>query len=58
MVDWLRQLRLKYQGYDSPEFSWRGMVAAVDAALARLVFGKPVHLPGEACELCRSDDDA
>jgi hypothetical protein len=34
------------------------MVAAVDAALARLVFGKPVHLPGEACELCRSDDDA
>lgn len=58
MVDWLRQLRLKYQGYDSPEFSWHRMVAAVDAALARLVFGKPVHLPGEACELCRSDDDA
>ena len=57
MVDWLRQLRLKYQGYDSPEFSWRGMVAAVDAELARLTFGKPAHPPGDACELCRGDDD-
>ena len=58
MVDWLRQLRLKYQGYDGPEFSWRGMVAAVDMALARMVFGRPVHPPGETCELCRSEDDA